>query len=95
VYRRALGLQQAIAELQNNAGTQFDPQVVDMMLRLVMGGVFDQVRAQYGRAVEQLIPSPPPPAAEEAAPAAAAPQPEMPPPPPPPGQPPLDPGQAA
>ncbi len=34
-YRKALSLQQAIEELQNNAGTQFDPTVVEAFLKVL------------------------------------------------------------
>ena len=34
-YRRALPLQDALAELRRNAGTQFDPRVVDALLGLL------------------------------------------------------------
>jgi diguanylate cyclase (GGDEF)-like protein len=54
VYRRSLGMQQAISELTTYGGTQFDPQVADVMVQLVLSGVFDQVRAQYGKAVEEV-----------------------------------------
>jgi putative nucleotidyltransferase with HDIG domain len=34
-YRRAMGLAAAIAELDDNAGAQFDPRIVDVLVRLV------------------------------------------------------------
>ncbi len=37
-YRRALTLPEALAELERCRGTQFDPAVVDALLRLVRGG---------------------------------------------------------
>jgi HD-GYP domain-containing protein (c-di-GMP phosphodiesterase class II) len=49
VYRRALGTQQALHELRANAGTQFDPNIAALMIRLVTSGVFDPIRRQYGR----------------------------------------------
>jgi HD-GYP domain-containing protein (c-di-GMP phosphodiesterase class II) len=50
VYRRAMGSKEALAELTKNAGTQFDPQVVDAVRHVVEAGrpVFtsvDEVRA--------------------------------------------------
>jgi diguanylate cyclase (GGDEF)-like protein len=88
VYRRSLGIEQAVAELQANAGTQFDPAIADLMVRLVMGGVFDQVHAQYGKpaalveahAVMEPPPDQPPPVPQ--APAMPAQPPAMPPQPP-------------
>jgi diguanylate cyclase (GGDEF)-like protein len=52
IYRRALGVTQAVAELQGGAGQQFDPQVVHTMVELIQQGVFTQVMQQYGRVVE-------------------------------------------
>jgi diguanylate cyclase (GGDEF)-like protein len=51
IYRRALGLHQAIHELRTGAGAQFDAQVVETMVQLVEAGVFTQVMEQYGRVV--------------------------------------------
>jgi HD-GYP domain-containing protein (c-di-GMP phosphodiesterase class II) len=34
-YRRAMGLEEALVELRINAGTQFDPEVVDAVVRVV------------------------------------------------------------
>jgi HD-GYP domain-containing protein (c-di-GMP phosphodiesterase class II) len=55
VYRRAMGSQDALAELTKNAGTQFDPQVADAVRRVVEAGrpVFtsvDEVRAVLANA---------------------------------------------
>ncbi|MCW2955475.1 MAG: diguanylate cyclase protein/HDIG protein, partial [Thermoleophilia bacterium] len=55
VYRRALGMRQAVEELRNGAGRQFDPQVVQTMVELVEAGVFTQVMQQYGRIVEPSL----------------------------------------
>jgi diguanylate cyclase (GGDEF)-like protein len=52
VYRRALGVQQAIAELRDGVGHQFDPQVVETMVTLVEQGVFVQIMQQHGRTIE-------------------------------------------
>ena len=50
VYRRAMASGEALAELSKNAGTQFDPRIVDAVHRVVEAGrpVFsgaDEVRA--------------------------------------------------
>jgi hypothetical protein len=55
IYRRALGMQQAVHELRTGAGHQFDPQVVDTMVALVEQGVFIQVMQQHGRAIEPVV----------------------------------------
>ncbi|MCZ4496127.1 MAG: metal dependent phosphohydrolase, partial [Thermoleophilia bacterium] len=55
VYRRALGMRQAVEELRGGAGRQFDPQVVQTMVELVEAGVFTQVMQQYGRIVEPSL----------------------------------------
>lgn len=47
VYRRALTLQQAVEELVNNAGTQFDPTIVAVTVQLVRDGVFQQIMQQF------------------------------------------------
>ena len=52
IYRRALGQAQAVQELRNGAGRQFDPQVVETMVGLIEQGVFVQVMQQYGRVIE-------------------------------------------
>ncbi|MCW2973978.1 MAG: putative metal dependent phosphohydrolase, partial [Thermoleophilia bacterium] len=52
VYRKAIGVTQAIAELRAGAGRQFDPGVVEAMVPLVEAGVFTQLMEQYGRIVE-------------------------------------------
>ncbi|MCB0879149.1 MAG: diguanylate cyclase [Thermoleophilia bacterium] len=52
VYRRSLGVTQAVHELRAGAGRQFDPQVVQTMVALVEQGVFQQIMQQYGRAIE-------------------------------------------
>ncbi len=41
-YRKALPLQDAIAELRANAGTQFDPAVVDALIRVADRGMLDR-----------------------------------------------------
>ena len=35
VYRKALSVEVAIAELKQNKGTQFDPMIVDLFLELI------------------------------------------------------------
>lgn len=55
IYRRALGLSQAIHELRAGAGAQFDAQVVEAMVQLVEAGVFAQVMQQYGRVVDPVV----------------------------------------
>jgi HD-GYP domain-containing protein (c-di-GMP phosphodiesterase class II) len=50
VYRRAKTSQDALDELEKNAGTQFDPEIVDAVCRVIAAGrpVFsgvDEVRA--------------------------------------------------
>jgi HD-GYP domain-containing protein (c-di-GMP phosphodiesterase class II) len=57
-YRAALSHEQAIAELVSNAGTQFDPDVVAAMLRVVEGGpgeveTTDHIRAMLAGAQER------------------------------------------
>jgi len=36
-YRRAMPRDEAIAELRRNAGTQFDPRVVDALVKVAVG----------------------------------------------------------
>jgi diguanylate cyclase (GGDEF)-like protein len=55
IYRRALGISQAMHELRTGAGRQFDPQVVQVMVQLIEQGVFTQVMQQYGRVVEPQV----------------------------------------
>jgi HD-GYP domain-containing protein (c-di-GMP phosphodiesterase class II) len=38
-YRAALSMEEAVAELQRNAGTQFHPRVVDAVVRVVSAPV--------------------------------------------------------
>jgi HD-GYP domain-containing protein (c-di-GMP phosphodiesterase class II) len=57
-YRAALSHEQAIAELVSNAGTQFDPEVVAAMLRVVEAGpaqapTTDHIRAMLASAQER------------------------------------------
>jgi HD-GYP domain-containing protein (c-di-GMP phosphodiesterase class II) len=57
-YRAALPHEQAIAELVTNAGTQFDPEVVAAMLRVVETGAAeapptDHIRAMLAGAQER------------------------------------------
>ncbi len=49
VYRRAMTLQQAMQELTNHAGRQFDPQVVQVMLQMASYGVLEEIRAESGQ----------------------------------------------
>jgi HD-GYP domain-containing protein (c-di-GMP phosphodiesterase class II) len=39
-YRKALTLENAINELHDNAGTQFDPEIVDIFVQLIQDGNF-------------------------------------------------------
>ena len=55
VYRRGLGVAQAIEQLRAGAGTQFDPTIVAAMVALVEAGVFTQLMQQYGRIIEPLV----------------------------------------
>jgi HD-GYP domain-containing protein (c-di-GMP phosphodiesterase class II) len=50
-YRAALTNEQAIAELKDNAGTQFDPEVVAAMLRVLQSGVMLEHRGDDVRAL--------------------------------------------
>jgi len=43
VYRKALSRETALSELQKNAGTQFDPRVVDSLVRLARAGKLDAI----------------------------------------------------
>jgi HD-GYP domain-containing protein (c-di-GMP phosphodiesterase class II) len=38
IYRRPLGSEEALAELEAGAGSQFDPQIATRMIELVRGG---------------------------------------------------------
>ncbi len=40
-YRSAMSMEQAIAEIVRNRGTQFDPEIVDALLRVAANGKFD------------------------------------------------------
>jgi HD-GYP domain-containing protein (c-di-GMP phosphodiesterase class II) len=51
-YRSALGLPQAILELRVNSGTQFDPAITPVMLRLIESGLMVE-----GRPDEILLPA--------------------------------------
>ncbi len=42
-YRSALPIARAINELKMNSGTQFDPEVVDVMLKLIAGGKLEDM----------------------------------------------------
>lgn len=44
VYRKHLTDQEVVAELRKNSGTQFDPKLVDLFLRLLEEGNFKQLR---------------------------------------------------
>ena len=51
VYRKKLDLQHVLQELRNGRGTQFDPEITDIMLRLIRDGKID-VKSIYGEEVE-------------------------------------------
>lgn len=40
-YRRGMSMEQALAEIVRNRGTQFDPEIVDALLRVAASGKFD------------------------------------------------------
>ena len=47
-YRRGMAPERAIAELERHAGTQFDPQVVEVLVRLWERGAFAVIRHEVG-----------------------------------------------
>ena len=47
-YRRGMPAERAIAELERHAGTQFDPQVVEVLVRLWERGAFAVIRHEVG-----------------------------------------------
>ncbi len=49
-YRRALPLGEALSEMIEQVGREFDPQIVPAMFELVVAGVFAEVRAAHGLA---------------------------------------------
>jgi HD-GYP domain-containing protein (c-di-GMP phosphodiesterase class II) len=61
-YRRAMTHDAAIAELRGNAGTQFEPHVVDAVVAVVERGVVDATEA-YSDAVRAVLATHPPQAA--------------------------------
>jgi HD-GYP domain-containing protein (c-di-GMP phosphodiesterase class II) len=65
-YRKSLGVAKAIEELQANAGTQFDPAVVDALVAVVtenLGASEPGWQLQVGvPAPAPLLPQPAPPA---------------------------------
>lgn len=49
VYRQALDTDIALGELQSCSGTQFDPRIAELMIKLVNAGVFDDLHESYGK----------------------------------------------
>ncbi len=66
-YRKSLGLEKAVAELRANAGTQFDPAVVDALVAVVIEGA---EAAQPGWQLQVAAPAPAPLVPQAAPPAA-------------------------
>ena len=60
LYRKKLGVEEAIAEVRANSGSQFDPKVVDSFLK-VMGRkeMYDLMLQAASKSVRQLAPSSP------------------------------------
>jgi HD-GYP domain-containing protein (c-di-GMP phosphodiesterase class II) len=58
-YRRAMSHDAAIAELRENAGSQFEPRVVDAVVAAVERGLVDQTEA-YSDAVRAVLATHPP-----------------------------------
>jgi HD-GYP domain-containing protein (c-di-GMP phosphodiesterase class II) len=48
-YRRALPIEDAVAELRRNSGTQFDPEVVDALIAVIEGDVAERAIVSPGR----------------------------------------------
>ena len=47
-YKKALSNDEIISELKENAGTQFDPRIVPIMIDMLNDGFTDDVRKEYG-----------------------------------------------
>jgi len=54
-YRRALGHDYALAEIERNAGTQFDPQVVATFLKLARQGLISPIRHPPAAVARALV----------------------------------------
>lgn len=52
VYRKKLDLDYVIGELKKGRGTQFDPKLVDIMLKLIENGTVD-VEQIYGKKLSE------------------------------------------
>ena len=52
VYRKKLDLDYVIGELTKGRGTQFDPKLVDIMLKLIENGTVD-VEQIYGKKLSE------------------------------------------
>jgi HD-GYP domain-containing protein (c-di-GMP phosphodiesterase class II) len=53
-YRRAMSVTEALTELRDNAGTQFEPLIVDAVAEVVEAGLVDETRA-YNDAVRAVL----------------------------------------
>lgn len=48
MYRKAIGYDEIIAEFKKNSGSQFDPQLVPIIIDMMNDGFTERVRAEYG-----------------------------------------------
>jgi HD-GYP domain-containing protein (c-di-GMP phosphodiesterase class II) len=51
VYRKALSVDEALQELRDNSGTQFDPRVVSALVRVVLAGTTESTHMDGVRAI--------------------------------------------
>jgi HD-GYP domain-containing protein (c-di-GMP phosphodiesterase class II) len=58
-YRRAMTPEAALEELRANAGTQFEPRIVDAVVSVVEQGLVDETEA-YNDAVRAVLATHPP-----------------------------------
>ena len=47
-YREPYDNEKIINELESNSGTQFDPELVPLMVDLIREGFTDKIRSEYG-----------------------------------------------